>query len=54
MERVILYGMQKIYRIKLSREERNQLEALTHSSKKIAAKKLIKARSLLLAGMAQG
>jgi|AP82_1055514.scaffolds.fasta_scaffold230988_1 hypothetical protein len=41
--------MQKIYRIKLSREERNQLEALTHSSKKIAAKKLIKARSLLLA-----
>jgi len=41
--------MQKIYRIKLTCDERAQLEALTHSTKKIAASKLIKARSLLLA-----
>jgi hypothetical protein len=45
----ILYGMQKRYRIKLSAEERKTLEALTLSGKKIAAKKVIKARALLLA-----
>ena len=41
--------MQKIYRIKLTSEEREQLESLTRSSKKIAARKLVRARSLLLA-----
>jgi hypothetical protein len=45
----ILYWMQKIYRIKLTGDERAHLEALTRSSKKIAAKILVKARSLLLA-----
>ena len=45
----ILYGMQKIYRIKLSSDERAQLEDLTQSKKKVAALKVIKARSLLLA-----
>jgi len=41
--------MQKIYRIKLTSEERDQLEALSGSTKKIAAAKWVKARSLLLA-----
>ena len=41
--------MQKIYRIHLSAEERDSLTALTTSSKPISAKKVIKARALLLA-----
>jgi len=41
--------MQKIYRIKLSDQERSHLENLTRSGRKIAAKKVIKARALLLA-----
>jgi tryptophan 2,3-dioxygenase len=41
--------MQKIYRIKLSEEERDELTSLTTSGKRIAAKKVIKARALLLA-----
>ncbi|MEM1295315.1 MAG: helix-turn-helix domain-containing protein [Verrucomicrobiota bacterium] len=44
---VILLGMRKIYRIKLSKEERYQLEALTKRNP-IAAHKVIKARALLL------
>jgi transposase len=44
----ILYGMRKIYRIKLSSEERKQLKSLL-KAKSIAAQKVIKARSLLLA-----
>ena len=39
--------MQKIYRIKLTKDEREQLEALT-KRKLIAAHKVIKARALLL------
>lgn len=41
--------MQKIYRIKLSSEERSELEALTRSTKKISANKVTKAHALLLA-----
>jgi hypothetical protein len=41
--------MQKIYRIKLSPEERDDLISLTTSSKRVSAKKVIKARALLLA-----
>jgi len=41
--------MHKIYRIKLTHDERVELEALTRSTKKVAANKLTKARSLLLA-----
>jgi tryptophan 2,3-dioxygenase len=41
--------MQKIYRIKLSPEERAALISLTTSSKRISAKKVIKAQALLLA-----
>ena len=41
--------MQKIDRIHRSAEERNSLTALTTSSKPISAKKVIKARALLLA-----
>ena len=40
--------MQKIYRIKLSPEERDDLISLTTSSKRVSAKKVIKARALLL------
>ena len=50
----ILYGMQKIYRIKLSAEERNQLEQLPNSRKKVAALKVTKARALLLADESEG
>ena len=42
-------GMQKIYRIKLSDEERVELIELTTSGKRVSAKKVIKARALLLA-----
>lgn len=45
----ILYEMQKIYRIKLTSQEREELESLIHSSRKVAAHKVTKARSLLLA-----
>lgn len=45
----ILYGMQKIYRIKFAPEERLQLESLIQSTKPIAANKVTKARALLLA-----
>ena len=41
--------MQKIYRIHLSADERDSLTVLTTSSKPISAKKVIKARALLLA-----
>lgn len=41
--------MQKIYRIRLSQNERVSLEELIHSGRKVAAKKVIKARALLLA-----
>ena len=41
--------MQKIYRIKLSSEERGSLTALTQSSKRVSAKKVVKAQALLLA-----
>lgn len=41
--------MQKIYRIKLAPEERQQLEEITRSTKPIAANKVTKARALLLA-----
>jgi hypothetical protein len=41
--------MQKIYRIKLSPEERTCLTDLTKSGKRISAKKVIKAQALLLA-----
>ena len=44
---VILLEMRKIHRIKLSKEERTHLEELT-KRKSVAAKKVIKARSLLL------
>ena len=44
----VLYGMRKIYRIKLSSEEREQLNSLL-KAKSIAAHKVIKARSILLA-----
>ena len=40
--------MRKIYRLRLTQEERRSLESLTRSSK-IAALKVIKARALLLA-----
>ena len=40
--------MQKIYRINLSREERDSLTELTTSTKRICAKKVIKAQALLL------
>lgn len=40
--------MRKLYRLKLSSEERQALEALTRK-KRIAASKVLKARSLLLA-----
>lgn len=41
--------MQKLYRIKLSGEERDFLTKLTTSGERISAKKIIKARALLLA-----
>jgi len=41
--------MQKIYRIKLDEQERAALEALINSRKRVAALKVTKARSLLLA-----
>src|SRR6056297_206306 len=41
--------MQKLHRIKLSSEERAELVSLTTSCKRISAKKVIKARALLLA-----
>lgn len=41
--------MEKIYRIKLSAQERQSLTELTTSAKRICAKKVIKARALLLA-----
>ena len=41
--------MEKVYRIKLSTRERQSLTELTTSSKRICAKKVIKARALLLA-----
>jgi hypothetical protein len=41
--------MQKIYRIKLSPEERSELTELTRSGKRTSAKKVIKAQALLLA-----
>jgi hypothetical protein len=41
--------MQKIYRIKLVPEERQQLEELTRSTKPVAANKVTKAHALLLA-----
>jgi len=41
--------MEKIYRIKLSNQERNELEQLTNSSRRVAALKVTKARSVLLA-----
>lgn len=40
--------MQKLYRIHLSSEERTQLTELTSSGKRVSAKKVIKARALLL------
>jgi hypothetical protein len=40
--------MRKIYRLKLSSEERQSLETLTRK-KRIAASKVLKARALLLA-----
>lgn len=40
--------MPKLYRIELTSEEREALSELTNSSKKISAKKVIKARALLL------
>jgi len=39
----ILYGMQKLYRIKLTSEERDALTGLTTSAKRICAKNVIKA-----------
>lgn len=41
--------MQKLYRIKLSSEERSSLTSLTRSSKRVSAKKVLKAQALLLA-----
>ena len=41
--------MPKLHRIKLSIEERNELEQLVSSKKKVSAIKLVKAQSLLLA-----
>ena len=41
--------MQKIYRINLSSEERSLLVGMTTSGKPISAKKVIKARAMLLA-----
>lgn len=41
--------MQKIYRIKLSFEERSCLTELTQTGKRVSAKKTIKAQALLLA-----
>lgn len=41
--------MPKKYRIKLSIEERNELERLVGSKKKVSALKIVKAQSLLLA-----
>lgn len=41
--------MEKIYRIKLSNQERKELEQLINSSRKVAALKVTKARSVLLA-----
>ena len=41
--------MEKIYRINLSNQERNELEQLINSSRKVAALKVTKARSVLLA-----
>ena len=41
--------MQKTYRIKLSRDERESLTKLTTSGKRISARKIIKARAMLLA-----
>jgi len=41
--------MQKLYRIKLSPEERAVLTDFTRSGKRVSAKKVIKARALLLA-----
>ena len=41
--------MQKIYRIKLSAQEREELERLPNSRKKVAALKVTKARAILLA-----
>ena len=41
--------MQKIYRIKLSPEERGSLTALIQSGKRVSAKKVVKAQALLLA-----
>ena len=41
--------MQKIYRIHLSPEERRELGDLINSGRRVAAKKVIKARALLLA-----
>ena len=41
--------MPKLHRIKLSIEERNELEQLVSSKKKVSALKLVKAQSLLLA-----
>ena len=41
--------MQKIYRIKLSAQERSELERFPNSRKKVAALKVTKARAILLA-----
>lgn len=41
--------MEKIYRIKLSNQERTELEQLINSPRKVAALKVTKARSVILA-----
>jgi len=41
--------MEKIYRIKLSNQERSELDQLINSSRKVAALKVTKARSVILA-----
>lgn len=46
--------MQKIYRIKLSRTEREELEHFPNSRKKVAALKVTKARAILLADESDG
>jgi len=49
----IFYGMRKIYRIRLSPEERDELEALTRR-KSVDGRKVTKARALLLCDESDG
>ena len=51
---MVWYGVKKLYRIKLTKEERSELEQLINSSRKVAALKVTKARSLLLADESGG